>query len=277
MPVGWALLVCSLTARVRVRPLLRGMLPHCHLSCTLSCRLASSLIILGFFFFVIVVPELKLEFPTWALVRPCSPWAPWHPPPTLAAHSALAGSPSPPLPALLPSSWHLPVPLPQVLISLTNDLSVMATSFDKVNWRPPLLSGHTLSRQTARAVAGKQAHIGAWSAVQVHSSDHPQTWHMTKSLALALAIAIVGAGSMILLFALANPANINWWHIFGIELEPETDPAIRTNGQASWQRAWLASRRAFLLHTGPGCVTLQAVVTPLSSPVCRLLLSCILG
>lgn len=51
-----------------------------------------------------------------------------------------------------------------VIISLTNDLSVMATSFDKVN-----------------------------------SSDLPKTWNMTKELLVASALATVSTGMLILL------------------------------------------------------------------------------
>ena len=113
-------------------------------------RCASSITILGFFFFAIII--LNLEFPTWALV----------------------------------------------LVSLTNDLSVMATSFDKV-----------------------------------HSSERPNIWNMTKCLAVAFAIAAVNVGAAVLLLVLANPRGVNWWSIFGTSLEDDylspypTNPEVR--------------------------------------------------
>eukprot|EP00887_Chlorella_sp_A99_P007731 scaffold20.g7731.t1 len=83
-----------------------------------------------------------------------------------------------------------------VLISLTNDLSVMATSYDKV-----------------------------------HSSPRPQTWNMTQNLALSVSIAVFGVGSQLLLLILSNPKLVNWWHIFNISLEEVTDPNIKVNPQ----------------------------------------------
>lgn len=111
-------------------------------------RLVSSLVILGIFFFLFMIPALRFEFPTWALV----------------------------------------------LISLTNDLSAMATSFDKV-----------------------------------HSSEHPEKWDMTKALVVGLSISVIGIGSQVLLYILANPNLVNWWHIWGLELPEETNPELRVN------------------------------------------------
>ena len=110
--------------------------------------MASSITILGFFFFAILI--LELQFPTWALV----------------------------------------------LVSLTNDLSVMATSFDKV-----------------------------------HSSERPNVWNMTKCLAVAFAIAIVNVGATVLLLVLANPRGVNWWSIFGTSLDDDPFSTYPTNPQ----------------------------------------------
>lgn len=47
---------------------------------------------------------------------------------------------------------------------------------------------------------------------QVHSSDVPEMFNMTRSLSAAFAIAVVGAGSTIFLQILADPERMNWWH-----------------------------------------------------------------
>jgi H+-transporting ATPase len=98
-------------------------------------RIASSLLILGFFFFAIII--LRLEMPTWVLV----------------------------------------------IISITNDMSAMFTSFDKV-----------------------------------HTSAMPELWNMEKCLAVAIAQAIVGVGGTVLFLVLASIDRANWWHLFNIRL-----------------------------------------------------------
>lgn len=133
-----------ITAIVRSRKIFRRLETY------IVYRLASSINILGFFFFAYVIFGSRFDFPTWALV----------------------------------------------LISLTNDLSVMATSFDKV-----------------------------------YSSPMPETWNMTKSLLVALSIGLFGVGAEILLLWLAAPHLGNWWHIFGFELEPEPDASVTVNPQ----------------------------------------------
>lgn len=47
--------------------------------------------------------------------------------------------------------------------------------------------------------------------MQVNSSDVPETFNMTKCLAVAFSIASIGAGTSVLLFALADPTRLNWW------------------------------------------------------------------
>lgn len=102
-------------------------------------RMASSLMILGFFFLAILI--LDFEFPTWTLV----------------------------------------------LISLTNDLSVMATSFD-----------------------------------HVHSSALPEIWNMTRCLVVAVALAAVGVGSSMLLLLLCT--SLDWWGAWDVTLVPNPGP-----------------------------------------------------
>lgn len=132
------------TALIRSRKIFRRLETY------IVYRMASSITILGFFFFAIIC--MRLEFPTWIMV----------------------------------------------VISLTNDVSVMATSFDKV-----------------------------------HSSDVPETANITKCLAVATAISINGIGAMVLLLALADPTKLNWWHWWNVTLDSEEslDQPIITNGQ----------------------------------------------
>jgi H+-transporting ATPase len=98
-------------------------------------RIASSLLILGFFFFAIVI--LEFEIPTWVLV----------------------------------------------VISITNDVSAMFTSFDKV-----------------------------------HTSPMPELWNMTKCICMASALAVVGIAASVLMLVLASVDRANWWHIFNFTL-----------------------------------------------------------
>jgi hypothetical protein len=46
----------------------------------------------------------------------------------------------------------------------------------------------------------------------VHSSDVPETFNMTKCLAVAFAIGSIGVGTLILLLLLADPTSLNFWH-----------------------------------------------------------------
>ncbi|KAI3423925.1 hypothetical protein D9Q98_009759 [Chlorella vulgaris] len=131
-----------ITAIIRSRKIFRRLETY------IIYRMTSSLVILGFFFFAIII--LHLDFPSWALV----------------------------------------------LISLLNDLAVMATSYDKV-----------------------------------HSSDTPETFLMLKYLAVAVAIALIGVGATVLLLLAADPSYLNWWHWWNTSLDPETDPDVLTNGQ----------------------------------------------
>lgn len=70
-----------------------------------------------------------------------------------------------------------------VLISLTNDLSAMATSYDKV-----------------------------------YSSDLPETWVMTKCILVASVISIVNVGALMLLLCLSMPSIIDWWHVWNVSV-----------------------------------------------------------
>ncbi|KAK9819692.1 hypothetical protein WJX72_001191 [[Myrmecia] bisecta] len=112
-------------------------------------RVASSMLILSFFFVAILA--FDFEIPTWVLV----------------------------------------------LISLCNDLSVMAISFDKV-----------------------------------YSAEKPDTWNMVRNMAVALAIAGVGLCGMVLLVPLADPTRWNAWTGFHTKIseEPESSTAS-TSGQ----------------------------------------------
>lgn len=51
--------------------------------------------------------------------------------------------------------------------------------------------------------------------MQVHSSDIPETFNMTKCLAVALAIGSIGVGTLVLLLLLADPTSLNFWHCEG--------------------------------------------------------------
>ena len=68
----------------------------------------------------------------------------------------------------------------------------------------------------------------------MHSSDLPNAWSMSKTLTAALAVSGVNIiGATILLF-LADLGRANWWHLFDISLDAETNPALQniTNGEA---------------------------------------------
>ena len=79
-------------------------------------------------------------------------------------------------------------------------------------------------------------------SVQVHSSEYPQIWNMTKCLLVALCTAAVGvAGSVALLF-LSLPERVNWFQYFQTPIDhglPTT--AHSTNGQVRQTRqcTWL--------------------------------------
>ena len=71
-------------------------------------------------------------------------------------------------------------------------------------------------------------------AAQVHSSDMPLTWNMTKCLVVAACTAAVGiAGSVLLLF-LSLPNHLNWFSLMGTPIDHGLPEAPRTtNGQVS--------------------------------------------
>ena len=116
-----------------------------------------------------------------------------------------------------------------MIINLTNDLSVMFTSLDKVSHSGGLprlaclpacfsqllgwLAHNLMQAQDACA----QADPGACSAccalacAQVHSSEEPQKHQITKAFVTSAAMATVGVGSLILLLCLADPDKINAW------------------------------------------------------------------
>jgi H+-transporting ATPase len=106
-------------------------------------RIASSLLILGFFFLAIII--FDFEMPTWVLV----------------------------------------------LISLLNDISVMATSFDKV-----------------------------------HGGNKPMRWNMTKNLVVAASLAIIGIVGSLVMVAFAHPTL--WFEYPGIS--PQDPPSNVTSG-----------------------------------------------
>ncbi|KAK9817909.1 hypothetical protein WJX72_004165 [[Myrmecia] bisecta] len=112
-------------------------------------RMASSLLILAFFFLAIIA--FDFEMPTWVLV----------------------------------------------LISLFNDLSVMAVSFDKV-----------------------------------YSAAHPEKWNMVRNMCVAISIAAVGTAGMVLLLPLADPLGWNVWTAFDtvVSVEP-ADTTTNTSGE----------------------------------------------
>ena len=102
-----------------------------------------------------------------------------------------------------------------MLLSLTNDISVMATSFDRV-----------------------------------HSSPTPNAWNMTACLSVAFAIAAVNAGTAVVLAIVANPNGVNWWSSwFGTSLKPYPTDEYPTNPQASEPppRRTRCARRALCL------------------------------
>ncbi|BDA48222.1 Plasma membrane ATPase 1 [Coccomyxa sp. Obi] len=111
-------------------------------------RIASSLLILGFFFFGIII--LGVEVPTWAII----------------------------------------------VINITNDVSVMATSFDRV-----------------------------------HSSDLPQIWNMTKCLVVAALTAGVGIVGSVLFLWLCLPNRVAWFSALNIPLEAADVKPHTTDGQ----------------------------------------------
>ena len=68
--------------------------------------------------------------------------------------------------------------------------------------------------------------------MQVHSSEYPQIWNMTKCLFVALCTAAVGiAGSVVLLFS-SLPERLNWFQYFGTPIDHGLPTAVHsTNGQ----------------------------------------------
>lgn len=107
-------------------------------------RMASSMLILIYFFFSIIVVEF--DFPTWALI----------------------------------------------LLSLVNDLTVMATSLDRV-----------------------------------HPNKAPDHWVMWKLLLIALVLGGIFAVSALVLTYLSLESQVNWWHIWNLStLTPQQTVAV---------------------------------------------------
>jgi 3-dehydroquinate dehydratase len=136
-------------------------------------------------------------------------------------------------------SWAL------VLVSLTTDLAVMATSYDKVNAVCQKMSyasasvsvsvSHSQSPPCLPSDQGGSARTQCSHACictfcfhsyamcdhlprvrtplsQVHSSDTPESFLMVKYLAVAVVIAVIGTGATVLLLLAADPSYLNWWH-----------------------------------------------------------------
>lgn len=83
-----------------------------------------------------------------------------------------------------------------ILLSITNDLSSMAVSLDKV-----------------------------------YSSDLPLLFDMTKCLTVALAMSLVGITGCLLLLGLASFDRLNWWPAWGIDITPDNSGPFITDGQ----------------------------------------------
>nr|AQM50087.1 P-type ATPase HA2 [Dunaliella maritima] len=163
-------------------------------------RMASSVLILGFFFFAILI--FDFEIPTWILV----------------------------------------------LISMLNDASVIATSYDAV-----------------------------------HSSDYPLHWNMTKDLAIAFSIAMVGIVGNVLLVPFVRPDLWFEWP------ELDTEPALKTppdNGVST-----SGKEPALIFLSLSGMVQLNIILTrnpsfwwhfskksaPKPSPILLVPVTCFLG
>ena len=69
---------------------------------------------------------------------------------------------------------------------------------------------------------------------QVHSSEFPEMWNMTKCLAVALSIAAVGILSSVLFLAAAKPTVWNGWHAFDVTISQPpyvSNPEYSTPGE----------------------------------------------
>jgi len=84
--------------------------------------------------------------------------------------------------AIVTMSFEIPTWV-LVVVSITNDVTAMFVSFDKV-----------------------------------HTSDVPELFHMGKVLCIATGQAAVGVLATTILLYLASPGRGDWWHIFGFEL-----------------------------------------------------------
>jgi hypothetical protein len=76
--------------------------------------------------------------------------------------------------------------------------------------------------------------------VQVHSSDIPQLWNMTKCLVVSLFTGAVGVLGSVLFLWLSLPNHVNWFGLFGAPLD--VDNPIKphtTNGQVLLPSSWL--------------------------------------
>jgi hypothetical protein len=70
------------------------------------------------------------------------------------------------------------------------------------------------------------------AAAQVHSSDMPQTWNMTKCLVVAACTAAVGIAGSVLLLYLSLPSRVNWFAALGTPVDHGLPVAPHsTNGQ----------------------------------------------
>lgn len=78
--------------------------------------------------------------------------------------------------------------------------------------------------------------------MQVHSSEYPQIWNMTRCLLVALCTAAVGIAGSVVLLLLSLPEGINWFQYFQTPIDHGLPTAAHsTNGQVcqAWQCIWL--------------------------------------
>lgn len=61
----------------------------------------------------------------------------------------------------------------------------------------------------------------------------PNTWNMTKCITTAFCIAAVNVLSTVVFLYLADIEYGNFWHLFNLSLDAETNPALKgiTNGE----------------------------------------------
>lgn len=70
--------------------------------------------------------------------------------------------------------------------------------------------------------------------LQVHSSDFPELWNMTKCFVVAISIASIGVAASVIFLALAKPTIWNAWPAFSASIaEPPlvSKPHLSTPGE----------------------------------------------